>query len=159
MKIFVGSDHAGFGLKQKLIPFLQSLGHEVVDKGANEYDESDDFPDFISQVAREVSMNPNNVRGIIMGGSGQGEAMLANRYKNVRATVYYGGGKSLVEEGDTIIKLSRHHNNGNILSLGARFITEEDAMKAVHEWLETPFSNDERHVRRIAKFDRITHDE
>ncbi len=159
MKIFVGSDHAGFGLKQKLIPFLQSLGHEVVDKGAFEYDEQDDFPDFISQVAREISMNPNNARGIIMGGSGQGEAMLANRFKNVRATVYYGGGKSLVEENDSIIKLSRDHNNGNVLSIGARFVTEDDAMKAAHEWLETPFSNDERHVRRIAKFDRVTHDQ
>ncbi len=94
MKIFVASDHAGFGLKEKMIPFLQSLGYEVVDKGANEYDEGDDFPDFISQVAREVSMNPNNTKGIVMGGSGQGEAMLANRFKNVLATVYYGGGKS-----------------------------------------------------------------
>ncbi len=158
MKIFVASDHAGFGLKQKLIPFLQSLGHEVIDKGANEYNETDDFPDFVPAVAREVSMNPNNVRGIVMGGSGQGEAMIANRFKNVRATVYYGGGKSLVEENDTIIKLSREHNNANVLSIGARFVTEEDAMRAVHEWLEAPFPEDERHVRRIAKFERVTHE-
>ena len=103
-------------------------------------------------------MNPNNVRGIVMGGSGQGEAMIANRFKNVRATVYYGGGKSLVEENDTIIKLSREHNNANVLSIGARFVTEEDAMRAVHEWLEAPFPEDERHVRRIAKFERVTHE-
>ena len=159
MKIFVGSDHAGFGLKQKLIPFLQSLGHEVVDKGANEYDEEDDFPDFISQVAREVSMNPNNTKGIVLGGSGQGEAMLANRFKNVRATVYYGGGKSLVEEDDSIIKLSRDHNDANILSIGARFVTDDDALKAANEWIETSFSGDERHTRRIAKFDIVIHDQ
>lgn len=158
MKIFVASDHAGFGLKQKLVPFLQSLGHEVVDKGSYEYNEEDDFPDFIPQVAREVAMNPNNVRGVVMGGSGQGEAMLANRFKNVRATVFYGGGKSLVEDNDSIIKLSRDHNDANILSIGARFVTEDEAMKAVREWLEIPFSNDERHTRRIAKFDRVAHE-
>lgn len=158
MKIFVASDHAGFGLKQKMIPFLQSLGHEVVDKGASEYNEADDFPDFIPAVAREISMNPNNFKGIVLGGSGQGEAMLANRFKNVRATVYYGGGKSLVEEDDSIIKLSRDHNDANVLSIGARFVTDDDAMRATHEWLETTFSKDERHVRRIAKFDRATHE-
>jgi len=155
MKIFVGSDHAGFGLKEKLVPFIQGLGHEVVDKGAAEYNEEDDFPDYVADVAREVSMHPNEVRGIVLGGSGQGEAMMANKFKNVRATVYYGGGKSLVEESDSIIKLSRDHNDANVLSLGARFITEDEAKRAVHEWLETPFSNDERHNRRISKMDRI----
>lgn len=158
MKIFIASDHAGFGLKEKLKPYLESLGHEVVDKGAYEYNEEDDFPDFIPGVSREVSMNPNNVRGIIIGGSGQGEAMLANRFKNVRATVFYGGGRSLVEESDTIIKLSRDHNDANILSLGARFINIDQAKDAVREWLETPFPGDERHKRRIAKFDRVTHE-
>lgn len=158
MKIFIASDHAGFGLKEKLKPFLESLGHEVVDKGAYEYNEDDDFPDFIPGVAREVSMNPNNARGIIVGGSGQGEAMLANRFKNVRATVFYGGGRSLVEEDDTIIKLSRDHNDANILSLGARFINIDQAKDAAKEWLEAPFPGDERHKRRIAKFDRVTHE-
>lgn len=155
MKIFIAADHAGFGLKEKLKPYLTSLGHEVIDKGAYEYNEDDDFPDFIPGVAREVSIRPNDTRGVIIGGSGQGEAMLANRYKNVRATVFYGGGRSLVEEGDTIIKLSREHNNGNVISFGARFITEDEAKEAVHEWLETPFPGDERHVRRINKMDRV----
>lgn len=155
MKIFIASDHAGFGLKEKLKPYLESSGHEVVDKGAYEYNEEDDFPDFIPGVAREVSMNPNNVRGIIMGGSGQGEAMLANRFKNVRATVFYGDARSLVEENDTIVKLSRMHNDGNVLSIGARFVTEDQAKQAIAEWLETPFPGDERHKRRIAKFDRV----
>ncbi|MBX4200210.1 RpiB/LacA/LacB family sugar-phosphate isomerase [Candidatus Parcubacteria bacterium] len=155
MKIFVGADHAGFGMKEVLLPYLQSLGHDVVDKGAYEYSEEDDYPDFIIPVAREVSLHPNEVRGIVLGGSGQGEAMCANRFHNVRAVVYYAPGNSRVEESDSIIKLSREHNNGNILSLGARFITEDEMKEVVKEWLNTPFSEDERHKRRLNKVDRI----
>jgi ribose 5-phosphate isomerase B len=155
MKIFVGADHAGFGLKEQVINFLNELGHEVVDKGAFEYNENDDYPDFVIPVAREVSMHPNEVRGIIIGGSGQGEAIAANKFKNVRAALYYGPATSLVQEPVSIIKLSREHNNGNILSLGARFIGEDDMKEAVKEWLDTPFSNDERHVRRINKVDHL----
>ncbi len=156
MKIFVGADHAGFGLKEKLISFLKELGHEVEDKGAFEYSEEDDYPDFIIPVAREVSMHPNEVRGIVLGGSGQGEGMSANKFRNVRATVYYGQGKCVVEdEQESIIKISRADNNANMLSLGARFITEEQMKKAVTEWLETPFKNNEKYDRRITKMDRI----
>jgi|SRR3989338_3862876 len=146
MKIYIGSDHAGFELKEKLISFLVEEDHEVVDKGAFEYKESDDYPDFISKVAEEVSNNPTNVRGIILGGSGEGEAMDANRFPHVRAAEYYGGP---IE----IVKLSREHNNSNILSLGARFLTDEEAKNAVKLWLTTAFSGDERHVRRINKID------
>jgi len=154
MKIFVGSDHAGFGLKDKLIPFLTGLGHEVIDKGAYEYNEGDDFPDFIIPVAKEVSMHPNEVRGIILGGSGQGEAMTANKLKFVRASVYYGKAQCIVkDESESIIKLSREHNNANILSLGARFITEEEMKEAVKIWLETPFKTDEKYQRRITKME------
>lgn len=158
MRIYVGTDHAGFGLKEKLVPFLEDLGHEVEDKGAFEYNEGDDYPDFIIPVAREVSKHPNEVRGIIFGGSGQGEAMAANKFSDVRATVFYGQGNCVVEADNTeesIIKVSRADNNSNILSLGARFITEEEMKSAVREWLETPFDNSERHVRRISKMDRI----
>ncbi|MDB5266531.1 MAG: ribose-5-phosphate isomerase ribose 5-phosphate isomerase [Parcubacteria group bacterium] len=155
MKIFIGSDHAGFGLKSKLVTFLGELGYEVIDKGTFEYNEEDDFPDFISAVAREVSLHPNEVKGIILGGSGQGEAMFANRFSHVRATVYYGGGISQVDGTESIIRLSRDHNDANILSLGARFITQDEAMQVVHEWLETPFSGSERHKRRIIKMDNI----
>ena len=156
MKIFVGSDHAGFGLKEKLIPFLIGLGHEAIDKGAFEYNEEDDYPDFIIPVAREVSMHPNEVRGIILGGSGQGEAMAANKFNNVRATVYYGQGRCIVpEEHESIIKISRADNDANVLSLGARFITEEGMEEAVKEWLDTPFKNTEKYKRRITKMDRI----
>ncbi len=152
MKIFIGADHAGFELKGKLIPFLENLGHEVVDKGAFEYDAYDDYPDFMEKVAEEVSKNPNSteVRGIILGGSGQGEAMVANKFKDVRASVYYGPNTNT-----SIIKATRNDNDSNILALGARFITEEEAFSAVKDWLEIPFSGDERHVRRINKMNEL----
>lgn len=156
MKIFVGADHAGFGLKEKLVPFLKELGHEVEDKGAFEYNETDDYPDFIIPLAREVSEHPNEVRGIVLGGSGQGEAMTANKFSSVRAAVYYGKSQCIVgDEEQSIIKLSREHNNSNILSFGARFITEDEMKQVVKEWLDTPFQGDERHQRRIDKMDRI----
>ena len=159
MKIVVASDHAGFGLKEKLLPYLEELGYEVEDKGAFEYNEEDDYPDFIVPAAREVSQHPNQVKGIILGGSGQGEAMTANKFSAVRAAVYYGQGQHIVddEEGEegSIIKLSREHNNANILSLGARFITTEEMRRVVKEWLETPFVQNEKHERRLAKMDHI----
>ncbi|SRR5690606_26742551 len=157
MKIIVGSDHAGFGLKEKLVDFLKNLGHEVEDKGALEYNEEDDYPDFIIPVAREVSKNPNKVKGIILGGSGQGEAMTANKFSGVRAAVYYGPGRYIVNEDNekTIIGLSREHNDANILSIGARFVTSDQMETAVKEWLETPFSGSDRHIRRIDKMNRI----
>ena len=162
MKIFIGADHAGFELKQKLIPFLRELEHEVEDKGAFEFNTGDDYPDFITPVAREVASDPERSRGIIIGGSGQGEAMEANRFKGIRAAVYYGFcvPQSDMESGKRsdleIVRLSREHNNSNVLSLGARFLSEEEAKSAVKLWLETPFSEDERHVRRLLKIDKLT---
>ena len=147
MKIFVGSDHAGFQLKEQLIPFLKELGHEIEDKGALEYNEKDDYPDFIIPVAKEISNNPE-ARGIVLGGSGQGEAMVANRFKNIRAAVWYGGNREP-------LRLSREHNNANILSIGARLIGEDGVFEAIKLWLETPFSRDERHIRRLAKIESI----
>jgi len=122
------------------------LDYEVVDKGAFSYDEVDDYPDFIRPVAMAVGEHPMHTLGIIIGGSGQGEAMLANRFKNVRASVYYGGNEE-------IIKLSKEDNDSNVLSLGARFLTEDEAKKAVRLWLDTDFSEEERHIRRIQKID------
>ncbi len=144
MKIHIGTDHAGFELKNKLAEYITELGHEVIDHGAFLFDESDDYPDFVKPVAISVSENPE-VRGIVLGGSGQGEAMCANRHQGARATEYYGGP---VE----IVKISREHNNANILSIGARFVTDDEAKQAVKVFLETDFSNDERHLRRIAKW-------
>ena len=145
MKVYLATDHAGFELKEKLKIFLSELGYEAQDFGSFEYNPNDDYPDFISKAAKAVSEDPENSKAIILGGSGQGEAMVTNRFKGVRATVFYGGPKD-------IIKLSREHNDANILSLGARFISEEEAKDAVKLWLETPFSGDERHARRIMKF-------
>ena len=147
MRIYIGSDHAGFKLKNELVPFLRGLGYEVIDKGPENLDEKDDYPDYIEPVSREVSEN-DDVKGIIIGGSGQGEAMTANRFKGVRAVVYYGGPKEIVE-------LSRKDNDSNVLSLGARFIDDETAKGMAKLWLDTPFSGEERHARRIKKVDSV----
>lgn len=155
MKIFVGSDHAGFGLKEKLVAALTAQGHEVVDKGAHEYNETDDYPDFVIPVAKEVSQNSDSVRGIILGATGQGEAIAANKFPHVRAVVFYGDAKCVVDDEADVIKRSREHNNSNILSLGARYLTEETMLKAVNQWLTIPYSQGERHVRRLGKIDQI----
>lgn len=153
MKIFIGTDHAGLAQKEKIISFLEESGHEVVDCGAYEYDENDDYPDYIIPVAREVSRNPLNVRGIILGGSGQGEAITANRFPHVRAVVYYGNRPPLTG-GISMLELTRQHNDSNVLALGSRFIADDEAVDAVRQWLETPFSNGERHKRRISKIEK-----
>ncbi len=155
-KIFIASDHAGFELKNELMTFLRDLGYEVKDFGAFEFNADDDYPDFIAPLAKAVSESGGTEKGIILGGSGQGEAMVANRFPHVRAVVFNGQYKTnddrhIPEE----IITSREHNDANILSLGARFLSEKDAKDAVEVWLATPFSNDERHVRRIKKLDEI----
>lgn len=156
--LYIASDHAGFELKEKLKSYLKELGYEIEDLGAFSYDEQDDYPDFILPVAKAVAADHENNRGIILGGSGQGEAMAANRIKGVRAAVFYGEPRleAKLPSGSlaSIIRLSREHNNANILSVGARFISEDEAKKAVKSWLETEFSGEERHVRRINKIDR-----
>ena len=149
MEIFVGSDHAGYELKEQIIPFLKTLGYAVTDVGPRHFDREDDYPDFIFPVAKEVAADPKNVRGIVFGGSGQGEAISANRVKGVRAAVFYGGSTE-------IIRLSREHNDANVLSLGSRFLNEDLAKQAIKLWLDTPFTAQERHERRIAKIDAPT---
>ncbi len=150
MKIYLGTDHAGFELKEKIKAFLEAeIDCEVRDFGTFELDELDDYPDFIFPVAEQVAEDWNNGIenfGIIFGGSGQGEAMVANRVKGARSTVYYGESKE-------IIKLSREHNNANVLSLGARFVEFEEAKEMIKLWLDTEFSGEERHERRIGKLD------
>jgi ribose 5-phosphate isomerase B len=141
MKIYVGADHAGFAHKEAIQAWLMDNRHEVIDLGANEMNENDDYPDFIVPVAEAVSRaaieGNREVRGIILGGSGQGEAIAANRFPFARAALYYGGNPA-------ILTLSREHNNANILSLGARFMSPEGAVGAVRSWLITPFSEEER---------------
>ncbi len=145
MRIVLGSDHAGFHLKEALKKFLEELGYEVEDKGAFSLNPEDDYPDFMIPAAEAVAKDPENIRGILIGGSGQGEAMVANRFSGVRAAVYYGGNEK-------IVRLSREHNNANVLALGARFMDEDEASRAVKLWLATKFSGEERHLRRLNKF-------
>lgn len=143
MKIFFATDHAGFELKESLLAFVQDeLGFEVEDLGAYELNPDDDYPDFIEKAARAVS--ETGARAIIFGGSGQGEALVANKFPAIRAAVWYGGPLD-------IITLSREHNDANVLSIGARFVTFDEAKEAVKLWLNTDFSGDERHVRRLSK--------
>ena len=143
MKVYIGTDHAGYELKEKLKIYLGELGHEVSDMGAFEYEKDDDYPDFIRPVAQAVADDTQSM-GIVLGGSGEGEQMAANRVVGARAAEYYGGNLE-------IVKLAREHNNANILSIGARFVKEEEAKAAVKLFLATPFSEDERHIRRIEK--------
>lgn len=154
MNIYLATDHAGFDHKEQLKVFLElenQKGHlyKVIDVGAIEYNNEDDYNSYIHNamklLKRDWDMGLGS-RAIIFGGSGEGEAMTANRYSGVRATVYYGYDID-------IIKLGREHNDANVLSLGARFINIDDMKEAVTTFFETPFSNAERHVRRISKID------
>src|ERR1700733_960044 len=123
MKIYIGSDHAGFEMKRDLIAFLLESHHEVIDCGPKVYNPTDDYPDFVSIVADHVSKEPE-ARGIVIGKSGEGEAMVANRFGHVRCAVFYGGSKH-------VLTLSREHNDANVLSLGAGFLTTSEAREAV----------------------------
>lgn len=162
MKIYIGSDHTGYELKGKLKKYLEEmgLGYEVIDKGAFESNIDDDYPDFIKPVAEAVAEESGSL-GVIIGGSGQGEAMCANRVLGVRAAVFYGEalpqgavdvkGEQSVDPYE-IIKLARFHNDANVLSLGVRFLSEDQAKFATELFLATKFSGEERHVRRLSKF-------
>lgn len=162
MKIYIASDHAGFELKKALVEHLKTKGFEVEDCGAHEFDPDDDYPDFISKAAEAVSKDQKS-RGIIIGASGQGEAMVANKFKNVRAVVFYGSVKPLgavdikgrmSDDPFELVRLSRAHNDANVLSLGARFLTEDQAKQAVDAWLATDFEGG-RHARRVEKIAKI----
>lgn len=147
--IHLAADHAGFALKNVVKVELEDRGWKVFDHGAHHYDEHDDFPDFIKEAAEAVSKNPATARGLIFGGSGQGEAMVANRFPHVRATVYYGWS-------DEIIDLSREHNDANVLSIGARFVEQDEAMQVIDRWLAGKFSDNQKYERRNQKIERIT---
>ena len=156
MKVFFASDHAGFEMKKHLLEFVSALGYATEDCGPDAFVENDDYPDFVTPLARKVAAESGSF-GIVIGASGQGEAIAANRVKGVRAIVYYGpaAGSQTDAEGNVmdVLTSSRAHNNANVLAIGARFLANEDVEKAVRGWLSTPFSGDERHVRRIAKLD------
>lgn len=164
MKVYLATDHAGFDLKEKVYTYLQKKGLDLEDLGAYEFDEGDDYPDFMSKAAEKVQQNPAD-KAIIFGGSGQGEAMAANKFSGVRAAVFYGPLKAVHPIDVTgnkstdmfeILRLTREHNDANILSIGARFVTEEDVYKAIEVFLGTSFSGAERHKRRIEKMEKLT---
>ncbi len=147
MKIFLATDHAGFELKEEIKKYLKKLNYEVCDEGAYSFNPNDDYVDFIAKAAKKVAQNPNS-KGIIFGGSGQGEAIVANKFKGIRAAVYYGANPE-------IVKLFKTHNNANILSIGSRLTTKDSAIKAVKVWLDTDFNKDPRHFRRIKKIENL----
>ena len=149
MKIHLATDHAGFSHKEEVRLWLEAEGFSVTDHGATDYDCQDDFPDFISLAAAAVSKKPSENKAVIFGGSGQGEAMVANRFKNVRATVYYGGNEE-------IVSLSRQHNDANVLSIGARFVGLDETKKVIWDWLHADFLTDKKYQRRNKKIETIT---
>ena len=141
MKIGIGSDHAGFAYKEKIKPYLQSLGHEVRDFGTDS-PAPVDYPRFIRPVAEAVAAGQCE-RGIVLGGSGNGEAIVANRVRGIRCGVCWN---------EETAKWNRAHNDANVLSIGARTVSLDLALKIVQVWLETPFEGG-RHLRRIRKID------
>jgi ribose 5-phosphate isomerase B len=151
MKIYLGTDHAGFSLKEEVKKYLEEKGKEVFDCGALTLEQGDDYPPYMAEVAKHVqhdALHDPSV-AIIFGGSGQGEAIVANRYRHVRAIVYAGGNLEL-------IKLGREHNDANILSIGARFVTSSEAFQAIDLFLNTLFSHEERHADRVIQIDELT---
>jgi ribose 5-phosphate isomerase B len=147
MKYYISSDHTGFELKKGIIDFAKkSLGLDIEDLGPFSLDPLDDYPIYIRKVAAKVFEDPENVKGIVLGLSGQGEAIASNRFSGVRAAVYYGGPLD-------IIRLCRQHNDANVLSLGTMQLSEAETLSAVKLWIETQFSEEERHVRRIKEIE------
>jgi ribose 5-phosphate isomerase B len=162
MKVYLASDHAGFETKNALIEYVRTLGHDTYDCGAHTYDTADDYPAIIAEAARRLSHDAAQgieSRAIVAGGSGQGEAMVANRFPGVRCALYYGdpGGQQTDMSGKTLDILAsvREHNDANALSLGLRFLSLDEAEQAVERFLAAPFPGEERHARRIAQIDHV----
>lgn len=141
MRIHIGSDHAGLELKNELVSYLTSQGHEVKDHGPHEYDALDDYPDFCIPCAQGVVADPGSL-GIVLGGSGNGEQIAANKVKGVRAALAWS-----VETA----KLAKEHNNANVVGVGGRMHSIEECKAIIDAFINTPFTQDERHVRRINK--------
>ena len=146
--VHLATDHAGLDHKNAVREWLQAEGFSVTDFGAFVHNPEDDFPTFISQATRIVSQYPQQA-AIIFGGSGNGEAMLANRFPNVRAAVYYGGPEE-------IVTLARQHNDSNVLSIGARFVDLDTTKRVIWDWLHTPRDTNEKYTRRNQQIAHIT---
>ena len=143
MRVHIATDHAGFELKEHLVKVLREAGYEVIDHGATTYDPNDDYPQTCIEAAEGVVSDPGSL-GVVIGGSGNGEQMAANLVKGARAALVWN---------EDIAVLAREHNNANVIAVGARQHSKEDATRFVLTFLETPFSEDERHKRRIAVMD------
>lgn len=141
MRIYIGSDHGGYQLKEELKEYLKKLGYEVEDLGAHELNLEDDYPDFVFPTAESVARNPGSM-GIVIGRSGNGEVIAANKVKGIWAALCWD---------EEVAKKAREHNDANVLSLGANYISVDEAKNIIKVFLETPFSGEERHRRRIEK--------
>ena len=141
MKIHIGSDHAGLELKSALVQYLESKGHKVTDHGPHEYDALDDYPDFCIPAAVATVKDAGSL-GIVLGGSGNGEQIAANKVKGVRAALAWS-----VETA----QLAKEHNNANVVGIGGRMHSIDECKAIIDAFIQTRFTNDERHVRRINK--------
>jgi ribose 5-phosphate isomerase B len=141
VRVYIGADHAGHELKNRLVAWLKERGHEVEDCGPFTYDPEDDYPPFVLRAARGVAENPGSL-GIVIGGSGNGEQIAANKVRGIRAALVWN---------EETARLAREHNDANVISIGARMHTPEEAIRFVEVFLSTPFSGAERHVRRIGQ--------
>jgi ribose 5-phosphate isomerase B len=139
MRVYLGSDHAGFELKNHLVEWLTAAGHEPVDCGPQIYDAVDDYPPFCLRAATRTVQDPGSL-GIVIGGSGNGEQIAANKVTGVRAALAWS---------EQTAMLAREHNDANVLSIGARMHPQQDAVRFVELFLATPYSHEERHQRRI----------
>ena len=139
MRVHIGGDHAAYELLQDLVAFLEAEGHEVTNHGPDRYDAVDDYPVFVLRAAEAVAAEPGS-RGVVLGGSGNGEQMAANKVAGIRAALCHD---------DELARLAREHNDAQVISIGARMATVEQARSMVEVFLATSFSNDPRHVRRI----------
>ena len=148
MRIHIGSDHAGLEFKNRIVEHLKKKGHDVVDHGPHTFDPLDDYPVFCIPAAEAVAKEPGSF-GIVLGGSGNGEQMVANKVKGVRAALVWS---------KEIAKLAREHNDANVISLGGRMHDEAFCLELVDTFLATPFSGDERHVRRIGLISKYESD-
>lgn len=148
MRVHIGGDHAAYEMQRGLVAWLTEQGHEVVDHGPTEYDELDDYPVFVLRAAEAVAAEPGSL-GVVLGGSGNGEQMAANKVKGIRAALCYT---------TELAQLAREHNNAQIISLGGRFHTQEQAQAMVKVFLETPFAGVERHRRRLDMVSRYEED-
>lgn len=164
MVVYLASDHAGFDVKEKIKDFLIEEGYHIEDCGAYEFNSDDDYPDFIAKAAKAVTKDPENNKAIIFGGSGQAEMMVANKFKGVRCALFYAAvvpvravdvtGRISTDPYE-MIRLTREHNNANMLSIGVRFVPDEEAIKVAKLWLDEPFPGHERHLRRIEKIKKF----